>query len=128
MTSTAEGSRTCAPGHRLAGLVLVAATVGIGFAALPSLRLLLDPPDPWFCPAIWPVATSCAPGPHLMVTVTAWGFLLSTWVVAHVLLRRVDGTPPRSAVVVSLMAVAVATWALARRPQPIVVAWSTLVG
>src|SRR5688572_11044308 len=67
MTTTAARPRTRTPGRIVVALVVVAALAGIVVAVLPSVALLLDPPDPWICPMIWPPATSCVPGAHLVV-------------------------------------------------------------
>lgn len=115
-------------GRRSVALVVLAASVGMVLSALPSVRLLLDPPDPWFCPAIWPSATSCVPGQHLVVVGVAAIVLASAWVVADVVLRRVIDVPTRIAIVAALTVVAMAAWSSAHTPQPLFVAWSGLIG
>ncbi len=107
---------------------MLAASVGMVLAALPSVELLLETPDPWFCPAIWPSATSCAPGLHLRVVAVAAIVLASTWFVADLALRRRADAPTRVAVVVALTVVALVAWSSAQAPQPLFAVWHGLVG
>lgn len=100
--------------------------VGIVAAAVPSVLLLVNPPDPWFCPAIWPPATSCVPDAHLVVVAAAIVLLASAWVAADVALRRVSTLPARAGVVAGLAFIALIAWSAARTPQPYFSAWAAL--
>ena len=127
--ATATAPRGAPTSGRLsAALIVVAGLVGVVVAALPSVLQLLDPPDPLFCPAIWPAATSCVPGAHLLVVGTAFVVLAAAWLTADVALRRVQTASARAGVVAALAVVAVAAWSSARVPQPYFAAWSGLWG
>lgn len=107
----------------MAGIVL-AALVGIVVTAVPSVLRILDPPDPWFCPAILPPATSCVPESHLVVVGTAVVVLVVAWLVADASLRRVGTASARAGVVAALAVAALVAWSAARVPQPFFIAWS----
>lgn len=128
MTATTAPARARISGRLLAALLAVAALVGIVVSAMPSVVRLVNPPDPWFCPAVWPTATSCVPGAHLMVVVVAVVVLASAWLVADVVLRRVTSIPARAGAGAGLAVVALVAWSAARVPQPYFALWSTLFG
>lgn len=126
MATTTAPPRAPTAERLLALLVVVAAMVGSVVAAVPSVLLLVDPPDPWFCPAIWPPATSCAPGAHLVVVAAAVLLLASAWVAADVAIRRVSTPPALACVIAGLVVIAWIAWSAARTPQPYFVAWAAL--
>ena len=128
MATTTATPRSRTPGRLPAALVVVVALVGIVVAALPSVLRVVNPPDPSFCPAIWPPATSCAPGTHLVVVGAAAFLLTIAWLVADVVLRRGSVQAASAGVVAALAVVAVAAWSAARVPQPYFAAWVGLLG
>lgn len=108
--------------------VVAAAVVGVVVAAVPSVALLVDPPDPGFCPAILPPVTSCVPEAHLVVVAVAVVVLAVAWVAADVVVRRMSTERARGVVVAGVAVVAYFAWSAARVPQPYFTAWSALVG
>lgn len=128
MATTMAPPRSRTLGQPLAALIVVAALVGIVVAALPSALRVLDPPDQWFCPAILPPVTSCAPQGHLVVVGGAVVVLIAAWLTAHVALPRVASPPARAGVVAALVVVALVAWSAAREPQPYFAALSRLFG
>ena len=127
-TSTTAPPRAHRPERLLATLVVVSAIVGIVVAAVPSVLRLVKPPEPWFCPAIWPPHTSCVPGAHLVVVGVAVVGVTFAWLATDVTLRRVRTVPARAGVVAGLAVIALLAWSAARVPQPYFAAWSGLFG
>ncbi|WP_324654035.1 hypothetical protein [Georgenia sp. H159] len=126
MATTTAPPRAPTVERLLSSLVAVAAMVGIVVAAVPSVLLLVDPPDPWFCPAVFPPATSCVPDAHLVVVAVAVVVLVSAWVSADVALRRVNFPLARAGVVAGLAVIALIAWSASRVPQPYFSAWAAL--
>ena len=123
MVTTTAPARSRTHGRFLAAFIVFAALVGIVVEALPSVLRILDPPDPWFCPAILPPATSCVPGAHLVVVGAAVAVLAVAWLAADIALRRVSTASARAGVAAALAVTALAAWSAARVPQPYFIAW-----
>lgn len=127
MTTATAPDRSRLGRRRLAALISLVALVGVVYAVLPSVLRLLDPPDPLVCPAIWPPATSCAPGMHLAVAGGAVVVLTASWLVVDHALRQVNTRSGLTGAIATLAIVALLAWSAARVPQPYFVAWLTVL-
>jgi len=113
-------------GRRIAALIAVTTLVGLVFVAWSSVSRLLDPSELRACPAIWPPATSCVPGIHLVVVGAAAGVLIAAWLASDIVIRGRSALAPASLIVQLLVSLAAFTAAYV--PQPFFVAWFELSG